>query len=506
MELLKELASVVSKNKAKQINIIGQESAEESNVQKLYEGIIAESFKNEEEAAACFFPDSGHQKSNFNKLKRSLHKRLLNSLFFIDVNQPGFNNLQKAYYTCQKDYAALKILKGRSAHKTALPLAEKILRNALRYEFTDLTVNVLRELRPLYVSMQANQRKLNYCNSLLRQSIDVLQAELQAEEYYHDLAVNFVKSKATKAELGKIARKYAKELEPMVVKFRSHRLLLLAYSVFSLQYEVVNDYKNTLKVCEEAIQLFEKKKGLVPKTNVLQFLRKAASCYIQLGNYDKGEKVLNRCLREDEEEGKTNWYVTNEYYLILLFHSQQYQKAFAVFLDSFWHPGFKNLPPAFQERWKMYEAFIHYFLATGAIEPGLKEESKLGKFKLQKFLNDVPEFSKDKQGGNITILILQILFLLKASKYEDAISRLEALNAYSHRHLRKNDTFRSNCFIHMLLQVPGSYFNKKAAGRKTKKYVDKLREMPLSEAKQSGELEPVPYEHLWEFVLASLKG
>jgi hypothetical protein len=505
MELLKELASVVSKNKAKQIEIIGQESANESKVQRLYEGIIADSFKNEAEAAACIFPDSGHQRHYFNKLKRALHKRLLNSLFFIDINQPGFTDLQKAYYTCQKDYAALKILMGRSAHKTAFPLAEKILRNALRYEFTDLTVNVLRELRPLYVSLQANRKKLDYCNSLLRENIDILQAELQAEEYYQYLAIHFVKSKSTKAELGNIARKYAKELEPMLAKFSSHRFLLLAYSVFSLRYEVINDYRNTLKVCEEAVRLFEKKGELVPKTNVLQFLRKAASCHIQIGNYEKGEKVLLRCLK-GEEEGKTNWYVTCEYYLILLFHSQQYQKSFKIFLEAFYHPGFKNLSPPYQERWKLYEAFIHYFIDTGIIEPGLKEGARLGKFRLKKFLNDMPEFSKDKRGGNITILILQILFLLQTNRYDDAIPRLEALNAYSYRYLRKNDTFRSNCFIHMLSQVPQSYFNKKAVSRKARKYVDKLKEMPLAEARQSGELEPVPYEHLWEFVLASLKG
>jgi tetratricopeptide (TPR) repeat protein len=505
MELLKELATVVTKNKAKQISIIGQDNSGESKVQQLYRGIITDSFKDEDAAAKSLFPESENQKSNFNKLKRALHRRLLNTLFFVDVNQPGFTEVLKAYYTCQKDYAALKILMGRSAHKTALPLAEKILRNALKYEFTDLTVNVLRELRPLYVSMKANRKKLDYCNSKLSEHIDILQAELQAEEYYHNLAIHFVKSKATIIELGKIARKYAKELEPMLSKFSSHRFLLLAYSVFSLRYEVINDYRNTLKVCEEAVRLFEKKGELVPKTNVLQFLRKTASCHIQLGNYEKGERVLLRCLK-GEEVGKTNWYTTCERYLILLLHSRQYQKSFKIFLEAFYHPGLKRISPAFQERWKLYEAFIHYFIATGVIEPGLKEGARLGKFKLRKFLNDMPEFSKDKRGGNITILILQILFLLQTNRYDDAIPRLEALNAYSYRYLRKNDTFRSNCFIHMLSQVPQSYFNKKAVSRKARKYVDKLKEMPLAEARQSGELEPVPYEHLWGFVLASLKG
>ncbi len=195
-----------------------------------------------------------------------------------------------------------------------------------------------------------------------------------------------------------------------------------------------------------------------------------------------------------------------EYHLILLFHSRQYQKAFGVFSKSFWHPGFKNLPATHQERWKLYEAFIHYFIGTGAITPGMAKKNNLRTFKLRRFLNDMPEFSKDKQGANITILILQILFILQTNNKEEATPVLEALKAYSHRHLRKNDTFRSNCFIHMLLQMPKGYYNKKAVMRKARKYVEKLKEMPLSRAKQSGELESVPYEHLWEFACASLRG
>ena len=64
--------------------------------------------------------------------------------------------------------------------------------------------------------------------------------------------------------------------------------------------------------------------------------------------------------------------------------------------------------------------------------------------------------------------------------------------------------FLTNCFIKMLLQLPPAHFNKTAAIRKAKKYSDKLKEVPLESAKQSNELEIVPYEMLWEFVLESL--
>ena len=81
---------------------------------------------------------------------------------------------------------------------------------------------------------------------------------------------------------------------------------------------------------------------------------------------------------------------------------------------------------------------------------------------------------------------------------------MEALKTYSHRYLRKNDTFRSNCFINMLLQLPLANFNKIALKRKANKYWEKLRSLPLEEAKQSVEIELVPYEKLWEYVLEAV--
>jgi len=81
---------------------------------------------------------------------------------------------------------------------------------------------------------------------------------------------------------------------------------------------------------------------------------------------------------------------------------------------------------------------------------------------------------------------------------------MESLNVYCHRYLRKDDTFRSNCFIKMLIVLPNAHFNKIAAIRKTEKLRNRLAEQPLETANQSSELEIIPYELLWELVLEIL--
>ena len=116
----------------------------------------------------------------------------------------------------------------------------------------------------------------------------------------------------------------------------------------------------------------------------------------------------------------------------------------------------------------------------------------------------MPVHSKDKRRRNIPILIIHVLFLLQQKKYEKVIDRVESLNLYCYRYLRKDDTYRSNCFIKMLLQLPKANFHREAVIRKTKKYHKMLVNNPSNLRMQSSEVEIMPYEMLWEYVLDSL--
>lgn len=57
----------------------------------------------------------------------------------------------------------------------------------------------------------------------------------------------------------------------------------------------------------------------------------------------------------------------------------------------------------------------------------------------------------------------------------------------------------------MLLQIPHCGFHKAGVERKTSKYLNRLQTMPLDVAKQSHEIEIIPYEELWELVIDSLE-
>ena len=352
-----------------------------------------------------------------------------------------------------------------------------------------------------YGSIVGDKKKFTLYNEIVLKYSKIFQAELTAEEYYNQLTLNFVNSSETKSEFLNLADNFSSKLREVTKNYSSYRLNLSSFIVFCLRYEIVNDYEGTVRVCNEALDYFNTKKHISSKVVKFTFLIKLLSCYTNLHKFNEGEETALLCL-ELLPEGSNNWFITLNYYIILLFHSSQFQKAFLVYQKTLNNPNFQNQYRNISEHWKIHEAFIHYFILKGKIMT--EGKSNLKKFRITKFLNEVPTYSKDKRGANISILILQILFLLEQKKYGKIIDRMEPLKTYAHRYLRKDDTYRSNCFIKMLLQIPQAQFHREAVIRKASKYQNKLKEMPISNANKSSQLEIVPYEVLWKYVLDSL--
>lgn len=501
MEELKALVKVISKNKVKKIELIGDSSSSHSNYQKLYEKISDDTLLTDEEGEAYFFAGSKNKAYYFSRLKKQLNERLLSTLFFIDVNQPNFTEYQKAYYSCYRAATATKILLGKYARLPAVKLAEKTLKHAMKFELTDIILLLSKDLRFHYGGITGNRNKYDYYNNLVIQYSALFNAELLAEEYYTQIAINIINSTATNPEIIALSEKYTEELSLLAKKHNSYWFNLITFNIFSLRYELASDYINSIRVCNEALTFFEQKNHIATNNAKFSFLLKILGAQIYLKRFDEIEVSIDKCLSLIPK-GSVNWYLTYNYFMIYLFHSRQFNKAFHIFKKVTTDSSNKSQYKHISEHWRIHEAFIQYFNLIGKIN--LTEKKLLQKFRISKFLNEVPTYSKDKRGTNITIIILQILFLLQQKKHGEIIDRMESLQTYTHRYLRQDDTFRSNCFIKMLLCLPAASFHKKAVLRKADKYWKKLQSVPIEKANQSAEMEIVPYEMLWEFVLEEL--
>ena len=139
-----------------------------------------------------------------------------------------------------------------------------------------------------------------------------------------------------------------------------------------------------------------------------------AAALMQIKAFDKAQTLVWKCAWKLSTNGSASWYLAQYYKMIAAFRTEQLQQAYHIFFEATNHSNFKRQYQNMSENWHIYEAYIHYFIAIGKVTPD--EQKKLKRFRLHKFLNEVPTYSKDKRGTNITILILQILFLLKQKK------------------------------------------------------------------------------------------
>jgi len=501
MQELRELTDIVTKKKMKSVSVLGgSPTLSNARMMKLYDLVAEDKVQTDEQAMAALFPGQDNPPHYF-RLKNALRDCLHRMLFLIDLDLPHYHLRQKAYFECYRQWATMKLLVGKNARASQVSLATDLLRMTRKYEFTDLTVDIARSLRLYYGSIEGNLKKYEQYKALTHEYDEVFQQENLAEELYTDLVLRFVNNKSVKQDVHQQAKAAFDKIEPALAKYDTYRLHLSGRLIEVLVHTSVNDYRQTVAVCDRAIRFFEAKE-YTANIPLQIFLQQEMVCFVQLRDYPSGKAVAQRGLLL-LEEGTFNWFKYQELLLMLSFHTQEYQAAYEIFRRAVQHRRFDALPESVSEIWKIQKAYLFYLSEIGVIHPDPDDDGFIN-FKVSKFLNNTPLYSKDKRGMNIALLVFQIVWLISARRYNETIDRMEAIEKYSTRYLKKDDTFRSNCFIKMLLAVPAAGFHRIAAGRAAEKFALALSTMPLDFANQSHDVEIIPYEHLWQMVIGSL--
>ncbi len=497
MEILREMVQVLTKYKTKQIEVLGNPTDNPSKVHEFYEAIANGTFKTDEEAAAHFF-DGDVRNQSYKNLKSRLKNRLVNTVFFIEANDSMFNEYEKAYLNCYKDWAAAKIFMGKSAKNAGVNICTKVLKQAIKADFTDIVIEVSRNLRQFYGAIGYYKRKFEYYNDLLKEYLIIREKELLIEEYYLRLTSYFLLGKSLDSDLIKDANQYSMLIKDDLNAYNTFNILLAGGMIEIIKLMGVNNYKDTAEFCQKIILRFEAK-PVIWRSGLATFFFQKIVCHTQLKEFEKG-RVSVETMFKYLEVGTFNWFKGQELYMYLLLYTKNYQDSFKLFGQVTKNKRYEFLPNRIKEKWQIFKAYIYLLIEVDFITIN-KDDKLFTKFKLGKFLNEVPTFSQDKRGINISILSLQIIFTIIQKKYNRAIDRIEAIEKYTSRYLKKDTNFRSNCFIKMLLEIPKEGFHRVAVERKAKKYRQRIEEMPIEVANQSHSIEIIPYEELWEIVL-----
>lgn len=499
MRDLAELVGLINKTKLKSNEIMKSIIEPGSKMEVLFNALLDKRIQSDEEAKTLF---SSEDNVNITSLKSKLKERLLDAIFLLDFKDANFSSRQKAFFECYKKWSAAMTLLIRNAKITGIDQLERLLRHAKHFEFTELILDILRVLRLQYSTVDGDIDKYEAIKKQYNEYELIWQMESKAEFYYSELMAQYTNSKSTKTEVMDQAKTYYDELEVFMAECPSFKLHLFGRMVHLLIYNSVNDYVNTARLCEDAITFFDQKEydsGLPLQV----FYYNLVVCYLQLGEFEKGQQVISRC-EYYFEEGSFNWFKLQDLFFSLAIKTKHYEEAYHLYEKVTNYPHFKDKQPQIVEMWSIFQAYIFYLIRVGKIsEAVLSEKSK--KFKMGKFINDLSLFTKDKRGMNISILIIQILYAIADRDYSKSLDRIEGIEKYCGRYLKENDTFRSNCFIKMLLQIPIANFHREATARKAERYLKAMQAQEIGTASQAHEIEIVPYEALWEMAIESLQ-
>ena len=250
MKHLIEISRIVTKKKVRKIEIFDDHALRHKNSKfnEFYEALRAKKFKSDRDAAHHLY-GCDPTDPKYRQLKSRFRKRLLNTLFFLDVNVPSTSNYDRAYYSCNKDWTLVKTLAWYNAPHTAAQLARQVLNNSLKYNFADLIVNCSRILRE-YSADMADERSFELYDNYIKEYLPALEAEITSEELYQKVAMNYYQPLTKSKNLAEEAQAYGETLVKLSEQFNSPVIHYNMYLVWVYRYEMQQDFDAMLEVCD----------------------------------------------------------------------------------------------------------------------------------------------------------------------------------------------------------------------------------------------------------------
>jgi hypothetical protein len=497
MQELITLIALFQKTKFKSSGMLAILLESGSQMERLYEAIASGTVTTDEEAKA-HFPEFKKDPGKLHTVKSKLKDRLNDSILLLDFKESSYSDRQKAFFECSKKWAASMILLSKNARANGISLLEHLLKHTLRFEFTELTLDILRTLRLHYGVLEGNQKKFDEIELQINRFEEVWMMERRAESNYAELVTRYVRSKSDKNAISERAKEYFERVQDYLTQCDTFKVHLFVRLAELLIYDSINDYENTAKRCEDALAFFGGKdynSGIALQV----FNYNLFVCYLNLRNYEKCRALADKN-KELFEEGTYNWFKLMELYFLNSLHSGKYEEAAEIFEQAYGHPGFEDQPVQITELWQIFESYLYLLSKVGRI----KAEKVEQRFKIGKFSNTVVTFSKDKAGMNIPILVIQFLLEVQGGKHDALTDKVDNMAKYRSRYLPESEAARSHFFFKMLEQIPKGNFKHQEIEKRTEKLQEQLAGVPLEAANQNYEIEIIPYRELWEITMELL--
>lgn len=503
MKILKEYVNVIKRFKAPEEHIAILIGKKNTLLYRFYDAIQKGGVKTDEEAVFFLYGVKDIKYAPYKTLKTELKKRLANATFLHDAESSDTTELMNAVFLCQKNYFVAYKLRAFGGVNAAYELLQSTLQVAIKYEQYEQINMILEYIIGMLSSVivDKNKQKRIYEKMLEEYKEEVI-LERRVSRAYFLVVEKFSKSRAKNEEVYQLALSYYEEFSPYL-NTSDNTTTIFNIKVMNLWcYMSINKYSEALVVCDDIID-YLKSRPFIYNVRLVSVFSNKMSCCIQLKKLDEGKESSAEALSY-AYKGTRSWFQNRLLHIMLCLHTQEYQEAWEVYKSIKENANLVSQPKPLLEEVKVIEALLIFLVEKRRIKPRLKDQKIVEQFNWFDFTNEVPIFSKDHNGMQIPILLIQTLWALHTRDYKLVKPRLDALNRFRTRVREISDddgTLRSNYIIRMVSKFENPTISKRELIRKTDELLEQLKSTPTNISPQSYAIEVMPFEDLWQLYL-----
>lgn len=489
MKSLLEISRIVTRKKLAHIEILDDSEAQQkqSKFNEFYKGILSNQFRSDQEAAEILY-SCEPQDARYRQLKSRFRKRLLNTLFFLDLNKTSVSNYEQAHYHAQKEWALINILRDQGAYYSAAQMSRQLLGITQKYHLTNLRINLLRFLRE-YALLEGDTAAFQTADAELQQLLEQFQAEAQAESLFLRVQLLYLHPAADtrQPELLELCN----ELLGLSDRNHSPWIYFYMYQAWAMQYLMEKDAVAAIDICTQALAYLDTLPRFYPEDVWIKFYICQMTACLYLLDYKGGMAVAEKVL-PGLEAGSNSWFVFMEYYLLLAAHTAHYNHAMAIFNHVATSVQFYRRPAIEQYKWRVVGSYIACCLKMQGME------DRVVRVKMKDNLLSMA--AAEPAGRSFLLLedILAVVNYITDRQWVKADNALDKLRQWANRQSASEHTLRQLLFVRLLLQLKKAKYQPLQVQQPVK-YLEMLQPMPVYRAVPQ-QLEVIPYQHLWKLI------
>ncbi len=489
MKSLLEISRIVTRKKLAHIEILDDSEAQQkqSKFNEFYRGILSNQFRNDQEAAELLY-SCEPQDARYRQLKSRFRKRLLNTLFFLDLNKPSASKYEQAHYHAQKDWALINILRDQGAHFSAAQMCRQLLGITQKYHLSNLRLNVLRFLCE-YALREGDATSFDVFDAELQQLLEQFQAEVRAESLFFRVQQLYLlpAAETRQQELPELCN----ELLGLSDRNNSPWIYFHMYHAWAMQYLIEKDAEAAIDICTQALAYLDTLPRFYPEEVWTNFYicQMAACLYLQ--DYKRGMEAAEKVL-PGLEAGSSAWFTFMEYYLLLAAHTEHYNHAMAIFNHVATSVQFYRRPATEQYKWRVIGSYIGYCLKMQGME------DRVVRVKMKDNLLAIA--AAEPAGRNFQLLeeILVAVNYITDRQWVKADNALDKLRQWANRQSLSVHPVRQQLFVRLLLRLKKVKYQPQRVQQHIQ-YLEELQSMLVYRVIPQ-QLEVIPYQHLWKLI------